>query len=513
MNANLSRKKSVILLTISTTWSKLFGFLREMITAYYFGAGVVKDAFSVSQAIPSRLGSSVYSAVNSSLLPYLIHLKEEEGEDAFWHAYSSVYRWLLAILIGFVCALLLFPSAFVAVMAPGFYKDPQRLGLTIYLIRFTAVVFLLQVLSSMQVTLMQIFNNFLPQIVIQFTSSPAGVLVLAVAGLAHRATPTALAISALASGIVMFSVAYFYAFPLKGRFGTAKIWDAHVVGFVKFLTPVLTGELMVISYTLVDQLMASYLPVGNISALNYSSLLYNLPVTLFAVPIVNVMYPSLSSASAQNDLERLRHSFMNGFRMIWAIVLPAASGLAILSFPIVALVYMRGAFDLSAAQLVARTLLFYSLGVPFLALQVLLGVAFLSEKDNVTPLRARIVGLFLNGTLNYLFGFVFKMYAPGFALGTAVTWAVIFLLMEWKWSVRHQIKLIEILRDSYRPFLGVLVMAVALTVWMHFIPYQGLWLILAIVFGATTYGLSLLILKEPTAMYFLDTVAQRLLGR
>lgn len=29
-------------------WSKLFGFLREMLTAYYFGAGVIKDAFNVS---------------------------------------------------------------------------------------------------------------------------------------------------------------------------------------------------------------------------------------------------------------------------------------------------------------------------------------------------------------------------------------------------------------------------------------------------------------------------------
>jgi len=39
-------------------WSKLFGFLKEMLTAYYFGAGVMKDAFNESQVIPTRIGTA-----------------------------------------------------------------------------------------------------------------------------------------------------------------------------------------------------------------------------------------------------------------------------------------------------------------------------------------------------------------------------------------------------------------------------------------------------------------------
>jgi len=43
-------------------WSKVFGFFREMLTAFYFGAGVVKDAFNVSQAIPTRIGLAFFGA-------------------------------------------------------------------------------------------------------------------------------------------------------------------------------------------------------------------------------------------------------------------------------------------------------------------------------------------------------------------------------------------------------------------------------------------------------------------
>ena len=98
---NLSKKQSVVALSVSTMWSKVFGFLREMLTAFYFGAGVVKDAFNVSQAIPTRIGSAFFGAINSSLLPYLIHLRNQEGEEAFWKAYSSIYRWLVTLLLLF----------------------------------------------------------------------------------------------------------------------------------------------------------------------------------------------------------------------------------------------------------------------------------------------------------------------------------------------------------------------------------------------------------------------------
>ncbi|HQE49805.1 MAG TPA: hypothetical protein PKV93_10710 [Fervidobacterium sp.] len=71
---NLSKKQSVVALSVSTMWSKVFGFLREMLTAFYFGAGVVKDAFNVSQAIPTRIGTAFFGAINSSLSGFLFFL-------------------------------------------------------------------------------------------------------------------------------------------------------------------------------------------------------------------------------------------------------------------------------------------------------------------------------------------------------------------------------------------------------------------------------------------------------
>jgi putative peptidoglycan lipid II flippase len=493
---NLSRKQSVLALSISTMWSKLFGFLREMLTAYYFGAGVVKDAFNVSQAIPGRIGGAFFGAINNSLIPYLIHLKSDEGDEAFWKAYSSIYRWLITVLFVFVALMMILPQPFIAVLAPGFYKDPQRLSLTMFFIRFTALVFLFQVLSSMQISLLQIFENFIPQIGINIFASAAGVLVLAAAGLLHGATPSALALSALATGIVTFAVAYYTAIPYRANMTRERLWNKYVSDYLRFLLPVLINQIVIISYALVDQLMASFLPVGNISALNYASLLYNLPITLFVTPITSVLYPSISNFSASQDWNGQADVVSRGTQLIWLIVVPCTVGLAVLSLPIVKLIYMRGAFDITAAKLTSGALLYYSLGIPFLSLQTLLTMAFLAEKDTITPLIRDIIGVLLNATLNYIFGIRLRMYAAGFALGTAISWTVLCLWLYNSWTRRHRIRIFAIAGKIWKSTLGSLIMFLFIIAWQHYIPYERLHLIILIICSAVVYFASLLVLRD-----------------
>ena len=493
---NLSKKQSVVALSVSTMWSKVFGFLREMLTAFYFGAGVVKDAFNVSQAIPGRIGSAFFGAINSSLVPYLIHLRSQEGEEAFWTAYSSIYRCLITLLLLFTALMMIVPQPFIAISAPGFYSDPQRLSLTVFFIRFTALIFLFQVLSSMQITLLQIFENFLPQIGINLFASASGVLVLALAGALHGATPTALALSALTAGFATFAIAYYMSLPYRANLKPSGLWNKYVSDYLKFLLPILARQVIIISYALVDQLMASFLPTGNISALNYASLLYNLPITLFTVPITSVLYPAIASASAKMDWPQQASAVSRGIQLIWLIVLPSTVGLATLALPIVKLVYMRGSFDITAATLTSGALLFYALGIPFLGLQDLFGIVLLSEKDSVTLLKRSMFGLSLNAFLNYFLGIRLHMNAAGFAIGTAISWTVLCLWVYFYWTRKHKTGGWGIVKPLWKSTAAALLMLLVILVWKLYLPYEGLHLIVLIVVAALVYFAGLLVLKD-----------------
>jgi len=135
----------------------------------------------------------------------------------------------------FTALMMIVPQPFIAILAPGFYNDPQRLSLTMFFIRFTALIFLFQVLSSMQITLLQIFENFLPQIGINLFASASGVLVLALAGALHGATPTALALSALTAGFATFAIAYYMSLPYRANLKPSGLWNRYVSDYLKFL--------------------------------------------------------------------------------------------------------------------------------------------------------------------------------------------------------------------------------------------------------------------------------------
>jgi len=145
---------------------------------------------------------------------------------------------------------------------------------------------------------------------------------------------------------------------------------------------------------------------------------------------------------------------------------------------------MRGAFDITASTLTSGALLFYALGIPFLGLQNLLAIVFLSEKDNITPLKRNIFGIVLNAFLNYFFGIRLHMNAAGFAIGTAISWTVLCLWLYMSWKALWKSTAVAVL------------MLLVILVWKLYLPYEGLHLILLIVVAALVYFAGLLVLKD-----------------
>jgi len=157
---------------------------------------------------------------------------------------------------------------------------------------------------------------------------------------------------------------------------------------------------------------------------------------------------------------------------------------------------MCGAFDITAATLTSGALLFYALGIPFLSLQNLLAIVFLSEKDNITPLKRNIFGIVLNAFLNYFFGIRLHMNAAGFAIGTAISWTVLCLWLYVSWARRHQIRTWGIVKALWKSTAAAVLMLVVILLWKLYLPYEGLHLIVLIVVAALVYFAGLLVLKD-----------------
>ncbi|HET57911.1 MAG TPA: murein biosynthesis integral membrane protein MurJ, partial [Deltaproteobacteria bacterium] len=120
----------------STFLSRIFGFIRDMVIAGFFGAGVATDAFFVAFRIPNLLRSLLAEgSLTIAFVPvFTEYLKTRSREEALKLA-SVSFTLLSMVLAVITLAGILLAPWIVRLIAWGFSSDPGRFGLTVYLTR------------------------------------------------------------------------------------------------------------------------------------------------------------------------------------------------------------------------------------------------------------------------------------------------------------------------------------------------------------------------------------------
>jgi putative peptidoglycan lipid II flippase len=152
----------------------------------------------------------------------------------------------------------------------------------------------------------------------------------------------------------------------------------------------------------VSLFFASGLPAAA-AGLGYANLLVQTPLGLLSNALLVPLLPVYARLTAPEDRPELIGRIRQGLMLSNASMLPLGAVMIALAVPIVALIYERGAFDASAADLVGRLLMAYGLGMPaYLARDVLVRV-FYALGDGVTPFRWSLAGIGLNAIFCWLF--------------------------------------------------------------------------------------------------------------
>jgi len=122
---------------LATMLSRIFGFIRDMVVAGIFGAGLVTDAFFVAFRIPNLLRRLLAEgSLTVSFVPvFTEYLKQRSREEALELA-NVVFTALSAVLVIVSVAGVIFSPFIVTMMAPGFLKSPEQYELTVLLNRF-----------------------------------------------------------------------------------------------------------------------------------------------------------------------------------------------------------------------------------------------------------------------------------------------------------------------------------------------------------------------------------------
>jgi putative peptidoglycan lipid II flippase len=421
--------KAAVVVGGATLLSRIFGFIRDMVVAQLFGAGMASDAFFVAFRIPNLLRRLVgEGSLTASFIPvyseYIAQKTKEEGNELVQISFSVLSVFLILITTLGIA----FSPWIVKIMAYGFSEDPEKLHLTVFL---TRIMFPYIFFIGFVALAMGILNSW------KHFAAPAlapvllNLSIIACALIfAHRLKNpvTALAWGVLLGGFVQL----IFQFPFLYRRGIRFRWRFNLrhpgvrrIGALMF--PSVLGLAVTQLNVLVSTFLASYLPEGSVSFLYYADRLLEFPMGIFAIAIATAVLPAMSELSAKRDLRGLQETLSFALRLVFFVTLPAMIGLIVLRIPIINLLFQRGAFDARSAEMTAQALFYYALGLAAFAGVRIIVPAFYSLQDTKTPVKVAFIALLANAALGaVLMG---PLLHGGLALSTSLAAGLNFLLL------------------------------------------------------------------------------------
>ncbi len=411
-------------------FSRILGFLRDMLQASILGANTYTDIFIVAFKLPN-LFRRIFAegAFTQSFLPAFTHSR---SKSVF--AISVLIRFVLFLIV-FALVVTLFDNLFTKLIAWGFDDATIEAAAPLVAINFyyLVLIFIVTFLAS----LLQYKNHFAT------TAFATALLNIALIGamLIGRGMPKEVIVyymsyGVIAGGIMQVGVHLIAVKKLGlhrmliGGFRhlgakKARIREDQKRFSSNFFASVAGSSTAQISAFL-DGWLASFLAAGSISYLYYANRIFQFPLALFAIATSVAIFPKVTRYLKNNDQQRAIWMLTKSFWLLAALLLAATITGIIFSREIVWLLYERGAFVRKDTLESAFVLSMYLVGlIPFGLAKIfsLWLYATHRQKD-----AAKISGISLGVNILLSLALIRPLGAAGLALASSLSGVVLFIL-------------------------------------------------------------------------------------
>ena len=388
-----------------TLFSRVLGFVRDVVIARLFGAGAGTDAFFVAFKIPNFLRRLfAEGAFSQAFVPVLSEYKTLRTQAEVRLLISAVSGTLGMILLLVTLLAMVAAVPLVTVFAPGFTGDEEKFALTAEMLRLTFPYLLFISLTALCGGVFNSYGRFAVPAV-----TPVW-LNLSLIGAALWLSPLfEPSVKGLAWGVFIAGVVQLlFQLPFMWRMGLLApprwAWrDEGVRRILKLMLPAIFGSSVAQINLLFDTIIASFLITGSVSWLYYSDRLVEFPLGVFGIALATVILPKLSQRHAEADPQAFSRTLDWALRWVLLLGLPAAIGLIVLSAPLLTTLFQYGEFTATDVQMASLSLMAYSVGLLGFILVKVLAPGFFARQDTRTPVRFGVYSMVLNMLLNLLF--------------------------------------------------------------------------------------------------------------
>ncbi len=357
--------RHALFMMAGTLASRVLGLAREIITAAWFGASGLLDAFNVAFTLANLARQLLAEgALSASFVPVFSRVLSARGREPAEGLARQAFAVLLAAGIAAATGGAALSPLLVKIMAPGF--DPVKADLAVRMTRWLFPFLLFVSLGALAMGVLNSMGSFLVPALAPALSNLVYIILVVV--LASSWGIWGLVAAVLAGGIFQFLLQWFWALrkgilllPSKPRRG-----DPELRTMLTLFLPYAAGLSLNQINPVLSRMLASFLQEGSISVLNYANRVIQLPLGLFVIAISQAVLPQLSRCPA-GLTDEFREIMRDALRFALFVVLPVTAATILLSGEMIHLLFVRGAFGEWAWKGTSLSLGMYALGLPGMA--------------------------------------------------------------------------------------------------------------------------------------------------
>jgi putative peptidoglycan lipid II flippase len=418
--------KAIFTNSFGILFSRILGFIRDLLTASILGANIYSDIFFVAFKLPN-LFRRIFAegAFTQSFLPAF---SSAIYKPSF--AFNILKKFFIIILLLSIIVTIFSPYI-TNILAFGFNDKAKNIAAPLIAINFYYLdfIFLVTFLAS----LLQYKNHFATT---AFSTGLLNISLIFSLLLSYNKEPLEI-VYYMSFGVLIGGLLQLIAHLITAK--KLKILKLLEIGckskkqpelaqkkFQKAFLPSIFGNSTAHISAFLDTWLATFLISGSISYLYYANRLFQLPLALFAIATSVAVFPKLSKYLNNNEEKKANEIIKKSFWFLSIILLIATLiGFVGAEF-IVKLLFERGVFTYTDTLNTAFVLQMYILGlIPFGLSKIFSSYLYSSHRHMKT---AKISAISLGWNIVFSILLIYPMGASGLAFASSLTGYILFFL-------------------------------------------------------------------------------------
>ncbi len=473
MSKETSLLKAAWLIAFVTIISKFVGFLRDIIIANYYGAGLASDAYFYAYQIPSLaiilmggVGGPFHSAT-VSVFAKLVNPDDKMPSEKVNKLFNT-FVTASFLLFSFLAVLVFIFSEQIM----DFIIHSSNQELVYYAskhLRVMTPIIIIGGIIGIYYGLLITYRYFLlPNI------SPS-ILSLCIIGIllftkgdnfgAYLAAATV--IGALFQFLLQVPAVKKLGFKFKPNLNIRN--NPEFKNLIELVFPAALSSTIGQIYVYVDMFFASSLGMGAWTSIGYANRVFQFPVGILSTAFLVPLFPIFSRLVGEKKYDEVKYYFQKGIGLLNFAAIPIMFVIILLASDVVQIVFQRGKFDNNAVYMVSQALIFLSLAIVPYVFRDSITRIFYSFNDSKTPFLVACSSIILKFILNALF--INKLGIAAITLSTSLVTlfngALLGILISKKIKLGYKRYFINLAKMLFAAFIAFILVSFVYNAWTY----------------------------------------------